>query len=189
MTGEERTIPAFHPSADLTGVLAQARRQAPGLVTGEYEILYYPYLHFEFRVETRVFGRTSRGTAFCLVSLVDGREGLTTAIPPWRQVTVAATQVLPERVTADEARRRARSYILYPVLKKNRTLQVPVVTVVREERVFRPFYLVSCRRAREDGRCLPVPFALLVDGLSGRFQLVETEPESGAQAGTGVGQP
>ncbi|HHX87144.1 MAG TPA: hypothetical protein GX693_03070 [Firmicutes bacterium] len=133
----------------------------------EVEILYYPYLHFCFSLALPRFRRTKQLKVFCCISLVDGKEAIIKEIPSWEWVEVAAEQVLPVKVSSKQALSKARTYILYPLIKKEKVFNPPLPVLDSQELCYRPLYLFFVRSSN----C--ARFGLLVDALTNRYQTLD----------------
>ncbi len=131
------------------------------------EILYYPYLHFGFSLALPRFRRTKQIKVFCCISLVDGEEAIIKEIPPWEWVEAASQQVLPVKISSEQALNKARTYILYPLFKKEKVFNPPLPVLDSQELCYRPLYLFSVRSSTS------ARFGVLVDALTNRYQTLD----------------
>lgn len=146
---------------------AHKKKTALSLEFMRMEVLYYPYLHFCFSLDLSRFRGRKQIKVFCCISLVDGKEAIIKEIPSWEWVEAASEQVLPVKVSSEQALIKARTYILYPLFKKEKVFSPPLPVLELQELCYRPLYLFTARSSSS------ARFGLLVDALTNRYQTLD----------------
>jgi|GEM_PF-2686327 len=133
------------------------------------EPIFYPYFNIEASVNTRILSHTINGSISCLIDMINGVEAFTEKITEKQKsrIDAAEHEVLNISLSIDEARKRAISYITHIILQRVKILQVPEIIVLKEELLYKPFWLIECCHDNEN-------FHLLMDAVNGYYHLVLT---------------
>lgn len=124
-------------------------------------LVYYPYYFFEFDVSVKtVVGL--KGKTACTVDALDGKCALVDVFPQLIQYEIETDFQLEIVITENEARKTAKYFISENISKKVKFLKVPEIKFSSETLYYRPFWLISLTKYKEQS-------LIIVDAISGNY--------------------
>jgi hypothetical protein len=128
------------------------------------ESIFYPYLYIEACINTRVLSHIINDDISWMIDMINGAEALTEKVTENQKlkVDIAEDRILNVNLTVDEARKRAISSITHVILQRIKILQAPRILVLKEELLYKPFWLMECYYNNKK-------FHLLIDAVNGYY--------------------
>jgi len=127
--------------------------------------LFYPYywVHFQYRVKTILGERLLQ--AYCLVDLLNNQAATADEFQ-WEPRQEEEENILQPEVAEESALETARTYLLHSSIHTMKALLCPEKTILDQRLLYKPFWIVRCDNRKKEH------FHLLVDGMTGKFQVL-----------------
>ncbi len=151
-------------TADAEQTLLETDEEMIQATTDGY--VYYPYHVFGFHLHAKALLDEFEEQVYCGIDLCNDKEMFIDQQPATTEQTVNEDALVPPDPTLEDPERTARHYLLEIARKEFRVGSPPELTVVEDQRVYRPFHLVECKTTT--GTFL----TYIVDGVSGDFHRV-----------------
>ncbi len=130
--------------------------------------VYYPYDWYLLRAQANTwFGTTSMDLS-CLVDCRT-RVAATTDRFQTETLTTADALVLDRRVQRDDTLPIARRYAAHAIRHKHKALVPPQIEVLRQQSVYKPFWVIDCRLENKRGH------RMLIDAVTGEYCVLATD--------------
>lgn len=132
----------------------------------EYEVkklLYYPYFVFEYSMDRKGFFHPLQGKTGCTIDGVNKIGALTDIYPNLEENTLNEKEVIQPQIDLQESKVLAKTFMEEAIAKKKKIFTVPQLVDIREEKFFRPYWVVQGKGKKTNS------FLLTVDAVSGKF--------------------
>lgn len=128
--------------------------------------VYYPYRVFGFDLHAKALLDEFEDRIYCGIDLCNDKEMFIDERPVTTEKTVKEDALVPPDPEIEDPEQTARHYLFEIARKELRVGSPPELTVVEDQRMYRPFHLIECRTATETF------LTYIVDGVSGDFHRV-----------------
>ncbi|MFC6716076.1 hypothetical protein ACFQGT_17515 [Natrialbaceae archaeon GCM10025810] len=163
----QQTVAVFDPTvlaADAEQILLETDEEMIQATADGY--VYYPYRVFGFHLRAKALIDEFEERVYCGIDLCNDKEMFIDQQPTLTERTVTEDALVPPAPEIEDPKQTARHYILELARKELRVGSPPELTVIEDQRVYRPFHLVECQTA--SGTFL----TYIVDGVRGDFHRV-----------------
>lgn len=130
-----------------------------------HSLVYYPYYWFLFSYTLKTLLGNRSIKASCLTDLCRN-QAFTTDCFQRVEREVETKQIVQERYNEAEAYKTARTYVVHSATHRMKALLLPELTLIDQEKVYKPFWIVECRRQGT------APFLVLVDSTTGKYEIL-----------------
>lgn len=163
----QQTIAAFDPTVSAADAEQTLLETDEDMVQATADgCVYYPYHMFGFHLHAKALLDEFEERVYCGIDLCNDKELFIEEQPNTVERTVNKDALIPPDPNLENPERTARHYLLEIARKEFRVGSPPELTVVEEQRVYRPFHLVECKTTT--GTFL----TYIVDSVSGDFHRV-----------------
>src|SRR5699024_1902076 len=126
-------------------------------------ILYYPYLVYEYKVDRKEFFHTLHGNIGCTIDAVNKIGAVVDFFPELSEADIKNDTIIHSKTRLGNAEYIAKEFINQTIAKKKKIFTVPELKSTRQEMFYRPYWIVEGETKTEG------TFLITVDAVSGKF--------------------
>jgi len=126
-------------------------------------ILYYPYLVYEYMVDRKGFFHPLQGNIGCTIDGVNKIGAVVDFFPELEEADIKNDSIIHSKTTLGDAEYIAKEFLHETIAKKKKIFTVPELKSTRQEMFYRPYWIVE-GETKTNGT-----FLITVDAVSGKF--------------------
>lgn len=126
-------------------------------------VLYYPYLVYEYLVDRKGFFHPLQGNIGCTIDGVNKIGAVVDFFPELKETDIQDEIIIQSKTTLVEAECSAKEFLHETIAKKKKIFTVPELKDARQEMFYRPYWIV------EGETKVGETFLITVDAVSGKF--------------------
>lgn len=127
------------------------------------KILYYPYFVFEYSMNRKGFFHPLQGKTGCTIDGINKIGALTDTYPNLKENILKENEIIQPQIDLQESKGLAKTFMEEAIANKKKVFTIPQLVDIREEKFFRPYWVV------QGGEHESKSFLLTVDAVSGKF--------------------
>jgi hypothetical protein len=131
-------------------------------------IVYYPYMFYEFSFKRDNPITPLRGDAACTIDAISGVPALVDKRPEFTTLEIEKEIILPTQLEESHMIELAKEFLYRTISKKIKVATAPNISLKLSNLFYRPYWII-------DGRGKKNKFTLMVDSISGKYHPLNVE--------------